>query len=92
MFTDQSDVSLSVAFFCFSKINLVVSRNLFYICLMATKEITPRQYAKLKGCTLQNVTKMIREKKKLDYVSEIKTFGRFYVLVVIENLSRKHFK
>lgn len=66
--------------------------NLFYICLMATKEITPRQYAKLKGCTLQNVTKIIRMGWNLEHVKEIKTFGRFYVLVVPNELSKKNFK
>lgn len=44
-------------------------------------ELTPKQYAKLRGITLQAVTKMIREKGELPGIAEIKKYGRFYLLV-----------
>lgn len=59
---------------------------------MATKEITPNEYAKMKGVTKQAVSKMIREGSVLQDVIEIKSFGRFYVLVVPIGLSKKSFK
>jgi len=49
---------------------------------MKTKDITPLQYAKTVGCTLQNVTKHLRKGNHLDGVVKVKKFSRFYVLVV----------
>jgi Fic family protein len=49
---------------------------------MKTKDITPTEYAKMRGCTLQNVTKQIRKGKSLPYVIRVKKFGRFYLLEI----------
>lgn len=60
--------------------------------IVGLKEITPGQYAKMQGCTLANITNFIRQGKKLQFVIEVKSFGRFYVLVVPDGLSKKDFK
>lgn len=60
--------------------------------LMATKDITPRQYAKVMGCTLQNVTKKIRNGSVLSDVIKIKNFSRFYLLEVEETFTNQSFK
>ena len=59
-----------------------------------TKEITAKAYAKLLGCTEQNVTKHIRNGKFefLPHVLRVKRFSRFVVLEVPENLSKNSFK
>lgn len=49
-----------------------------------TKEITPKQYAEYKKCTVANISKKLRTGVKLENVLEIKKFDRFYVLVVPE--------
>lgn len=61
---------------------------------MATKEITARAYAKLLGCSEQNVTKHIRNNKfeYLPHVIEVKRFSRFVVLVVPQTLAKDSFK
>jgi len=43
------------------------------------KDITPTQYAKIKGCSLQNVTKSIREGRSLKHDVEIENFNRLDV-------------
>lgn len=57
---------------------------------MATKEITPIQYADYKRWTLQNVTKHLRKKNDplsgLPDVIAIKKYSRFYLLEVLEEL------
>jgi hypothetical protein len=53
---------------------------------MATKEITPIQYADYKGWSLQNVTKHIRAGNELEHVIEVKHYSRFYLLEVPESL------
>jgi|GEM_PF-5217914 len=45
------------------------------------RELTPSQYAKMRGISLQAVTKAIREKHRLPGVEEVKKFGRFYLLI-----------
>lgn len=57
-----------------------------------TKDITPKQYAKWYGCTLQNVTKKIRDNRYLDGVITIKSFSRFYLLEVNEDMNAETFK
>jgi len=57
-----------------------------------TKDITPKQYAKWYGCTLQNVTKKIRQNGHLDGVIRIKSFSRFYLLEVHEGMNAETFK
>lgn len=58
-----------------------------------TKDITPKQYADFKGCTLQNITKHIRAGNalKLPYVIKLKNISRFYLLEVPENLTNDTF-
>lgn len=59
-----------------------------------TKEITAKAYAKLKGCTEQNVTKHIRNGKFefLPHVIRVKRFSRFVVLEVPDTLTKNSFK
>lgn len=45
-------------------------------------KITPKQYADMKGITLQAVTKMIREKGTLPDAQKIEKFGRFYLITI----------
>ena len=59
---------------------------------MKTKDITPLQYAKWYGCTLQNVTKKIRNNRHLDGVITIKSFSRFYLLEVNADMNAETFK
>jgi len=61
---------------------------------MPTKEITAAAYAKLKGCTEQNITKHIRNQKweYLPHVIRVKRFSRFVVLEVPDNLGKNSFK
>ncbi|MES2382814.1 MAG: hypothetical protein V4538_17335 [Bacteroidota bacterium] len=55
---------------------------------MATKEITPKQYAEYLGCTTQNVSKHLRKGNMqfLPDVKSVKKYSRFYLLIVRENL------
>jgi len=57
-----------------------------YLYQMRTKEITPTQYADLRGWSLQNVTKHIRAKNELPHVISVKHYSRFYLLEVSESL------
>lgn len=59
---------------------------------MKTKELLPREYAKLMKCTEQNITKHIRNGHKLPYVKEIKTFSRFVILVVDSTIKPRNKK
>lgn len=61
---------------------------------MITKDITPLQYSKFRKCTLQNITKHIRNENinALKYVIRIKNFSRFYLLEVPEWLEAGSFK
>lgn len=54
-----------------------------------TKDITPQQYADYKGCSLQYITRIIREGKisKLPHVIRLKNISRFYLLEVPEKLT-----
>lgn len=56
---------------------------------MKTVDITPKDYAKWRGCTLQNVTKHLRAGNELPHVIDIKRYSRFYLLVVPEGLLNK---
>lgn len=58
---------------------------------METKDITPLEYAKYRGCSIQNVTKQIRNKRELPHVLKIKHWSRFYTLEVPISLSAKSF-
>ena len=53
---------------------------------MATKEITPIQYADYKGWSLQNVIKHLKNGKELDHVISFKRYSRFYLLTVPNSL------
>lgn len=59
-----------------------------------TKEITAKQYAKIQGCTEQNITKHIRNEnwKFLPFVIRIKRFSRFVVLEVPCKLGNNDYK
>lgn len=59
-----------------------------------TKDITPAQYAKYKGCSLQNITKHIRNGNvlSLPYVLKLKNWSRFYLLEVPETLTSATFQ
>jgi hypothetical protein len=59
---------------------------------MQTKDITPKQYAKWKGCTIQNITKHIRAGNDLPHVITVKNFSRFYLLEVPQELTAESFK
>ncbi len=52
---------------------------------MASINITPTEYASIRGITLQAVTKAIRGKKKMVGVKKISKFGRFYILTLEKN-------
>ena len=58
---------------------------------MKTKEITTKQYAALYGCSPQNVTKLIRNNRKLPKVIRIKQLARDYIIVVPADLSKDDF-
>lgn len=57
------------------------------------KEITPAQYAELRGCKPQYIHKLLIDERidLLPHVKEIKKFSRFYVLVVDKKLSKNNF-
>lgn len=59
---------------------------------MATKDITPLQYAEWYGCTLQNVTKQLRKHRELLGVIRIKKFSRFYLLEVDKKMDAQSFE
>ncbi len=61
---------------------------------MATKDITAKAYAKLLGCTEQNITKHIRNEnfEYLPHVIRVKRFSRFVVLEVPDDLTKNSFK
>ena len=48
-------------------------------------KITPSEYAKMRGITLQAVTKRIRDNRSLNGVSRVEKFGRFYLLTITKN-------
>jgi hypothetical protein len=49
------------------------------------EQLTPTQYAAIRGVTLQAVTDLIRRNRELPGVLEVKKFGRFYLLDVDVN-------
>lgn len=59
-----------------------------------TKDITPQQYADLKGWSAQYVHRLLGkgENNKLPFVLKVNKFGRFYTLEVPENLNADSFK
>jgi len=59
--------------------------------LQKTKDITPLEYAKYRGWTLQNVTKHLRKGNSLHGVIKVKTFSRFYLLEVDQSLNAQSF-
>lgn len=48
-------------------------------------KITPSEYAKKQGISLQAVTKKIRSGVQLKGISKIEKFGRFYLLTTKKN-------
>jgi len=61
---------------------------------MKEKEVTPLDYARWRGCTLQNITKHLRKGNlaKLPGVLMVKKYSRFYVLVVAANWGKSSYK
>lgn len=61
---------------------------------MKTKDITPAEYAKYRGCSEQNISKHIRNGNALNlaYVIKLKNFGRFYLLEVPAKLNASTFQ
>lgn len=59
-----------------------------------TKYITPAQYAKYYGCTLQNIGKHIRNENILNmpFVISLQNVSRFYLIEVPETLTADTFK
>ena len=59
-----------------------------------TKDITPKQYAEFRGCSLSNITKHIRQNgaSNLPHVIRLKNWSRFYLLEVPESLTAATFK
>jgi hypothetical protein len=58
-----------------------------------TKELTPTDYAKTRGITLQAVTKTIRKHIRGDGppptgIKEVRQYGRFYLLIP-DNIPKK---
>lgn len=49
---------------------------------MAKKELTPQEYADLRGINVSHVQRYCKESKTLPSVKQIKKFGRQYVLVM----------
>lgn len=51
---------------------------------MARKEITPQAYAKIYGCSVQYIHRLLKEEKisLLPNVLSVKKYSRFYVLIV----------
>lgn len=59
---------------------------------MKTKDVTPKEYSKWYGCSLQYIGKCVRAGKVLPYVESIKKWSRFYLLVVPEDLNAETFE
>lgn len=51
---------------------------------MANKEMSVKDYAKLRMISVQGVRKQIRNKRKLPGVKKVTDFGSFYTLTVNE--------
>jgi len=52
-------------------------------------EITPSQYADKKQVSLSYVCRLIREKRAIPDVLDVKSFGRFYILYVKDDFLGK---
>lgn len=50
---------------------------------MNAKVMTPKQYAEMRGCTVQNVTKHLRNRNILPGVSKVKRCSRFYLFEMV---------
>lgn len=61
---------------------------------MKTKDISPTQYAKWKGCSVQYVHKVLSrgEIEKLEFVKQVKKYSRFYTITVPHELTEDSFK
>lgn len=76
----------------FLKINLVSWVNLPYLCFMSkTKEITPLEYAIMWGKTRQYVTRLLSQGRVLNYVANVKKFGKIYILTIPAKLTKENF-
>ena len=58
---------------------------------METKDITPKQYAEYRGCSVQNIRKYVELGKPLEFVLQIKRWSRFYTFEVPATLSAESF-
>lgn len=59
------------------------------------KEITPADYAQLYGtrdAKPQYIQRLLKEGTPLPFVKEVKKFGRFYILVVPDDIKKSWFK
>lgn len=59
---------------------------------MKTKDITVKEYAKYRCCSISNITKQLRHNRVLPGVLTVKGFSRFYLLEVDINLNADTFK
>ncbi|HUM53556.1 MAG TPA: hypothetical protein PK431_17180 [Chitinophagales bacterium] len=57
-----------------------------------TKDISPKEYAAWRGCSVSNITKQIRHDRALPGVIKVKGFNRFYLLEVDINMNADTFK
>ena len=59
-----------------------------------TKDISPKQYADWKGCSVQYIHRILLsgELAKLPHVQEVKRYSRFYTLQVPATLTQADFK
>jgi len=61
---------------------------------MKTKDISPKQYAKWKGCEVQYIHRLLKEERwdRLPHIVSVKRYSRFYTLEVPNNLTANDFK
>lgn len=61
---------------------------------MKTKEISPAQYAKWRGCHVSYIHRILLDGEigKLDFVRSVKKYSRFYTLEVPNDLTEDSFK
>lgn len=61
---------------------------------MKTKDISPGQYAKWKGCKVQYIHRLLLKEQldKLPFVKSVKKYSRFYTLQVPIDLTANDFK
>ena len=60
---------------------------------MKTKDISPKQYAKWRGCHVSYIHRLLLENKieEMEFVRKIKKYSRFYTLEVPHDLTEDSF-